>query len=101
MKLPEFLTTDEDGEIGFKGHRIRLFEVAQQFIRGHSAETIASDVYPTLDLATVYKAIAFYLENQAEVDALIEENEKELERQASSAAPSPSLAELRKRLATR
>lgn len=101
MHLPEFLILDSDREIRFKDHRIRLIEVAQQFNRGYSAETIASDVYPTLQLATVYKAIAFYLENQAEFDAMIAENENEIDRQASVPAPSPSLLELRKRMASR
>lgn len=99
MLLPEFLCID-DGEIRIKGHRIRLLEVAKQFKYGHSAETIALDVFPTLQLAEVYKAIAFYLENQAELDALISEDEKELDRQAMALA-SPSLTELRRRLASK
>lgn len=50
MLLPEFLCID-DGEIRIKGHRIRLLEVAKQFKYGHSAETIALDVFPTLQRA--------------------------------------------------
>jgi len=98
MQLPEFLSVDDDGEVRFSGHRLRLIEVVNQFNQGHSAETIALDIFPTLELATIYKAIAFYLENQAEVDALAEENDKEIERQASVPGATPSLVELRKRL---
>ena len=100
MLLPEFLWIEEDGEIQFKGHRIRLLEVAKQFNQGHSAEAIALDIYPTLQLAEVYKAIAFYLENQPELDALIAEEEKELDRQAMAPASSPSLNDLRRRVAS-
>ena len=101
MQLPDFLRIDEDREIRFKGHRIRLLEVANQFNQGHSAETIALDLYPTLELATVYKAIAFYLENQTEVDALAAEDEKEIHRQALMPTSTPSLVELRRRMASR
>ena len=50
MLLPEFLSIDDDGDIRFKSHRVRLLEVAKQFNQEHSAETIARDVYPTLQL---------------------------------------------------
>ncbi|HSZ59646.1 MAG TPA: DUF433 domain-containing protein [Tepidisphaeraceae bacterium] len=101
MQLPDFLSINDDGEVIFTGHRIRLVDIAVRYNEGHSAESIALEIFPTLKLATVHKAIAFYLENQAEVDSLIEENQRELQRQASQVAGTPSLPQLRGRMAAR
>lgn len=98
MDLPDFLNLDSDQEISFKGHRIRLVEVCKRFNEGHSAEAIALDVYPTLDLATVYKGIAFYLENQAEVDELIARHDRAIETQSSAPTSTPGLEQLRRRM---
>ncbi|HZK82457.1 MAG TPA: DUF433 domain-containing protein, partial [Humisphaera sp.] len=72
MLLPEFLFRDPDGEIRFAGHRIRLIDVAARYDEGHSPEGIVLDHYPTLSLPLVHRAIAFYLENHADVRAAIE-----------------------------
>lgn len=101
MELPDFFITDSDGEIRFKGHRIRLIDVAARYEEGHSPETIVLDHYPTLELSLVFKAVAFYLENEAEVRALIEENAREIGRQMSQPHTTPTLAELRKRMEAR
>jgi uncharacterized protein (DUF433 family) len=71
MNLPSFLT-DDDGDIRLAGHRIGLYHVVRQFQEGSSPEMIACEL-PTLPLPLVYKVIAFYLENQAEVDAYLAE----------------------------
>ena len=98
MQLPDFLYTDSDGEVRFRGHRLRLIDVAARFEEGCLPETIAFDLYPTLDLALVYKAIGFYLEHQAEVGKMIDASEKEIARQALQPGTGPTLAELRRRL---
>jgi hypothetical protein len=54
--------------------------------------------FPTLSLALVHKVIAFYLENQAEVDAYIARHEAECERLRASTPASPGLMQLRQRL---
>ena len=97
MTLPDFLYTDSDGEVRFKGHRLRLIEVAARYNEGHSPEGISLDLYPTLDLPLVYKAIAFYLENEQEVQAMIDANAKEIERQAALPRTTPTFAELQRR----
>src|SRR5437868_28207 len=97
--LPDFLDIDADGEIRFKGHRIRLIEVAARYNEGHSPEAIVLDYYPTLSLAAVHKAIAFYLEHEADVRAMIDRNAQEIERQAALPRTTPTLAELRRRMA--
>ena len=59
------------------------------------------DQFPTLPLALVHKAIAFYLENTAEVDAYIKRSREALDRQAAAAPHSPDAAELRRRMEAR
>jgi uncharacterized protein (DUF433 family) len=98
MQLPDFLEQDSDGEILLKGHRIRLIDVSARYEEGHSPETIVLDHYPTLNLAIVHKTIAFYLEHEEEVKALLAENAREMERLASQPRTTPTLTELRRRM---
>lgn len=69
MNLPDFLF-ESDGEIRFTGHRIGLEHLVDAYNEGDSAEMLASR-YPTLSLSLVHRAIAFYLDNQDEVDAYV------------------------------
>ena len=98
MKLPEFLTEDEYGDIWLTGHRIGLAHVVRIYNEGYSAEMIGLE-YPTLSLALIHKTIAFYLENQQQVDAQVAEIDAELQRQAAAAPRGPDLTELRRRIA--
>jgi uncharacterized protein (DUF433 family) len=70
MQLPEFLNQSADGEIRLAGHRIGLYHLVQRYNEGESAEMLAAR-YPTLSLALVHKVLAFYLDNQSEVDAYV------------------------------
>jgi uncharacterized protein (DUF433 family) len=70
LDLPEFLTQSPDGEIRPTGHRIGLYHLVQHYNDGDSAEMLAAR-YPTLPLALVHRVIAFYLDNQRDVDAYI------------------------------
>lgn len=70
MQLPKFLTQASDGEICLTEHRIGLYHLVQHYNEGESAEMLACR-YPTLPLALVHKVLAFYLENQSEVDAYV------------------------------
>jgi uncharacterized protein (DUF433 family) len=97
MKLPEFLTTLTHGEITLTDHRIGLYHVVQHYNDGDSAEMLAAR-YPTLPLSLVHKVLAFYLENQSEVDAYVASCSSQMnERQ--QAAPPLDLSALRSRLA--
>lgn len=60
------------------GARVSLDSV-YAFRGGDSAETIQQN-FPSLTLEQVYGAIAFCLAHQAEIDANIQEGEKELTR---------------------
>ncbi len=98
MTLPDFLIDSPDGEIRLTGHRISLYHVVDRYQEGYSAEMLAEH-YPTLSLALIHKVIAFYLENQAEVDAYVAAYRSELERQeAETPRRGPTLEEMRQRL---
>jgi uncharacterized protein (DUF433 family) len=98
MDLPDFLYEDADHEIRIKGHRLRLIDVVARFDEGHSAEGIALDIYPTLELPLVYKTIAYFLEHEAQVRHLMDQNDSELARQGSLANSTPTLEQLRMRV---
>jgi uncharacterized protein (DUF433 family) len=98
MNLADFLEMDDDGEIRLRGHRIRLIDVARRYDEGDSVETIILDHYPTLTLPLVHKTVAFYLENQAAVQALIAQHEQKMQRLAALPQSTPTLAELRRRM---
>ncbi len=57
------------------GSRISLDSIVIAFNRGASPESIQRS-FPTLSLEAVYGAIAFYLANQAEIDAYIESGDR-------------------------
>ena len=84
MVLPDFLTNSADGEIRLVGHRIGLYHLVVHYNEGESAEMLASR-YPTLPLSLVHKVIAFYLDNQADVDAYVSTCTAELDKQQQSA----------------
>jgi uncharacterized protein (DUF433 family) len=56
------------------GSRVSLDSIVYAFLRGTSPESILHS-FPTLTLEQVYGAIAFYLANQAAIDAYLREGE--------------------------
>lgn len=99
MDLPDFLTEALDGEIRLTGHRIGLFHVVEHYNGGDSAEMLASR-YTSLPLALVHKVIAFYLDNQGEVDAYVARCRTAMDQQRQGAR-SLDVDALRDRLAGR
>ena len=97
MTLPDFLTRHSDGEITLTSHRIGLLHVVHYYNEGYSPEMLVCQ-YPTLPLALVHKVIAFYLENQAAVDAYVAACKAELARQRAASPRRLDLAALRQRL---
>lgn len=98
LDLPDFLYRDDDDEVRLSGHRLRLIDVAARYEEGYSPEAIAMDVHPTLELPLAYKVLAYYLEHESEVKALIARNAAEMARQAAQPQTTPTLAELRRRM---
>ena len=97
MNLPAFLASDDGGFIHLAGHRIGLNHVLRHYNEGYSPEMLACQ-FPSLRLALVHRIIAFYLENQAEVDAYMAAQVQEVSRQMALPRTAPTLAELRARL---
>ena len=84
-----------DGNYYVAGERVSLDSIVHAFRRGESPETICQN-FELLRLEEVYGAIAYYLANQADIDAyLIRQNEKWAEGKRSS---EPLAASLRERL---
>ena len=84
-----------DGNYYVAGTRISLDSIVHAFRRGESPETICHN-FELLRLEEVYGAIAYYLANQADIDAYLSgQNEKWAEGRRN-AEPLP--ADLRERL---
>lgn len=96
MRLPDFLHEPIAGAVRFVGHRIALEHFVHYYNQGFSPEMLLGQ-FPSLSLPLIHKAIAFYLENQPEVDDYATRSLAEAEQQRS-AAGSPDLAKLRRRL---
>jgi uncharacterized protein (DUF433 family) len=97
VNLADFLAQDRYGYIHLAGHRIGLRHVVELYNEGYTPEML-HDHFPTLTLALIYKALAFYLENQVEVDAYIRQSRENLDRQAAGPQQGPDAAELRRRM---
>ena len=96
MTLPEFLTQEPQGYIHFAGHRVGLHQLLRLYNDGYSPEMLL-EYFPTLSLAVIHKAIAFYLENQAEIDRYIAAQQSLFQQQVAAAPRGPGIEELRKR----
>jgi uncharacterized protein (DUF433 family) len=92
MHLPSFLTQDADGEIRLSGRRIGLYTVVRAYQEHRQAEVIADEY--ELPLALLYKVLAFYLENQAEVEAYVTAYQADLER-IEAEPPAPGVRKVR------
>jgi uncharacterized protein (DUF433 family) len=100
MDVPDFLTQDPDGEIHLTGHRIGLYTLVRYYKeKGYTAQEIAEE-FPSLPLTLVEQALAFYLENQAEVDAYVTAYGAELDR-LEAAPPGPGVLRIRQLMAAR
>ena len=64
------------GEPTIKGTRIAVRLIAEYYKAGLTVEEIQRD-YPHLNAAAIYDAISFSIDHQAEIEALIQENQIE------------------------
>lgn len=99
MKLPDCLTERSDGEIVLTGHRITLYHIVTDYNQGYSPEQLHED-YPTLTLEHINNVLAFYKENQSEVDEYVTRYREDLDRQYAeyvAAGRGINWGELRKR----
>lgn len=73
-----------DGGYYIAGTRVSLGSIVYAFLRGESAESIQQS-FSMLRLEEVYGGIAFYLANQAMIDAYLAAGEVEYARQVAEA----------------
>jgi uncharacterized protein (DUF433 family) len=65
------------GEARIAGHRIRVRDVVcARDLEGLSPEEIVASVYPSLTLAEVYSALAYYEDHRDEVDRAVADEER-------------------------
>jgi uncharacterized protein (DUF433 family) len=84
-----------DGNYCVAGTRVSLDSIIHAFRRGESAETICQN-FEILRLEEVYGAIAYYLANQAAIDAYLAHQDQEWAEGKRTSETLPS--DLRERL---
>jgi uncharacterized protein (DUF433 family) len=70
------LKADADGVVRVGGKRVTLDTVVVAFQHGATAEEIAQQ-YPTVLLPDIYAVIAYYLRHRDEVEAYLEEGNRQ------------------------
>src|SRR2546426_12250969 len=64
---------ERDGSYYITASPITFEAVILRFKEGLSPETIQRDCYPVLQLGSIYSAVSFYLNNQAQVESFLEQ----------------------------
>lgn len=72
------LVKDDQGIVRVGGTRVTLETVVKAFKNGSTCEEIVYQ-YPSLKLADAYAVISYYLRNQAEVEAYLQEHQERAE----------------------
>lgn len=70
------LEPDEEGVIRIGGTRVTLDTVVAAFQEGATAEEIVYQ-YPSLELADVYAALAYYLQHRSQVETYLRQRQKQ------------------------
>lgn len=98
---PSPIRVDEHGVVRVGDSQVLLDIVVQEFNNGAEPEAIAQG-YPTLDLADVYGAIAYYLRHRKDIDDYLDTRRQEAETlRQEIEARQPSRVELRAKLLAR
>jgi uncharacterized protein (DUF433 family) len=99
--LPDFFVVDDGGFIFIKGHRIGLHHVIREYRRGLSADAISAR-FRTLKLSTIHHVLAFYLENETEVNHYCDTHDAEMDEIIRNHVnKGPTLEELKRRAEAR
>jgi uncharacterized protein (DUF433 family) len=95
------LCEDQHGDIRVGESRVLLDLVVHAFDDGGTPETIVQ-MYPTLKLADVYAAIAYYLRHRQEIRGYLETRERRAEEtRRMIQSQQPEMQEIRQRLLQR
>ncbi len=76
VETPVPLRTDAHGTVRVGGTRVTLDTVVAVFSQSASAEEIVHR-YPSLDLADVYAVLGYYLRHSSDVDAYLDQQERQ------------------------
>lgn len=96
MTLPDFLKQDKFGYVHVTGHRVGLVDIVYFYRQGDSPEMLHAR-FPTISLPLCHKIIAYFLENQPDVDDYCSRHAEEMARQRAQERTGPSVDELQKR----
>jgi uncharacterized protein (DUF433 family) len=92
MTFPESpYLAQEDGALRIKGTRVGLEPIVAGFQEGESPEKIAQE-FPTITLAQVYGAIAYYLDNKQLIEEWMAESQRDLDRIPRLSQTNPELS---------
>ena len=94
---PVPLAVDEHGVIRVGGTRVPFERIMGYYFQGESAEELAAD-FPTVGLANVHAAIAYYLHNREDMDAYLTAAREEEERVIAEAERDPRQQAFRRML---
>lgn len=75
--MSESYIEQRDNDYWVRGTRVSLDSVVYRFLEGLSPESIATDCFPVLTLEQVYGAITYYLAHRANIDAYLQEADKD------------------------
>lgn len=70
LQTEDYLVFEGPDRIRLKGHRIHIRYIVKLYRHGYSPEQIALE-YPGVNLEQIHFVIAYYLRNQADIDAMI------------------------------
>ncbi len=81
MKAEDYLDFEAEGgqTIRFRGSRISIYIIAEDFNSGKIAQEIFEDYSHSLSLEAIHFGIAYYLRNKAKLDADMEMAERATE----------------------
>ena len=94
--IPTHIRLDDDSVAWIDDTNVKVIEVVlDKLAHGTSAEELHFQ-YPHLSLGQIHAALSYYHDHQAELDALIQRQLKELDAQAAQATDSPARQRLRR-----
>jgi len=89
MQIEDYFDFADPNHIRLKGHRIAIDDVIWLYRDGYSPERIAQS-FPGLSLEQTYATITYYLAHRAQIDAYLEQAERESEREYQQWVSNPS-----------
>ena len=100
-ELPIPLRKDEYGAVRIANTRVTLDVIVAAYQHGDTPEEI-NEGFPSLTLADIYAVIAYYLNNQEQLDAYLRERDEQAEKiHREIEAKRPDMFDLRPKLMKR